>query len=81
MANGFVHDEVVDELSKLVRTLENSITKGKKKKNDKKINKISECLKPQVLMLMKKALMIIVMMAIFKIILLLMALINAKYIV
>ena len=45
MANGFVHDEVVDELSKLVRTLENSITKEKKKKNNKKINKISNYLR------------------------------------
>ena len=45
MANGFVHDEVVDELSKLVKTLKNSITKGKKKKNVKKINKISNDLR------------------------------------
>ena len=45
MENGFVHDEVVDELSKLVRTLENSITKEKKKKNNKKINKISNYLR------------------------------------
>ena len=43
MANGFVHDEVVNELTKLVRALANSIKE--KKKNGKKINKISNHLR------------------------------------